>query len=57
MNGKLDSCEHLQNMFEKVNILYDQTFNNSFHESLKLIQYNVALALAGAIRGSSRENI
>ena len=36
-------------------ILYDQTFNNSFHERLELIQYNAALAITCAIRGSSRE--
>ena len=38
-------------------ILYDQTFNNSFHERLELIQYNVALAITGAIRSSSREKV
>ena len=38
-------------------ILYDQTFNNSFHERLKSIQYNAALAITGAIRGSSREKL
>ena len=47
-------------------ILYDQTFN-SFHERLELIQfkaalaikgqYNVGLAITGAIRGSAREKI
>ena len=36
-------------------ILYDQTFNNSFHEKLESIQYNAALAITGAIRGSSIE--
>ena len=36
-------------------ILYDQMFNNSFHEKLELIQYNAALATTGAIRGSYRE--
>ena len=36
-------------------ILYDQMFNNSFHDKLKLIQYNAALAITGAITGSSRE--
>ena len=36
-------------------ILYAQAFNNSFHERLKSIQYNAALAITGAIRGSSRE--
>ena len=43
--------------FDYGDILYDQTFNNSFHERLELIQYNVALAIAGAIRGSSREKV
>ena len=38
-------------------ILYDQTFNNSFHEKLELIQYNAALAITSAIRGSSREKL
>ena len=38
-------------------ILYDQMFNNSFHEKLELIQYNAALAITGAIRGSSREKL
>ena len=31
-------------------ILYDQTFNNSFYEKLASIQYNVALAITGAKR-------
>ena len=38
-------------------ILYEQTFNNSFHERLESIQYNAALAITGAIRGSSREKL
>ena len=38
-------------------ILYDQTFNNSFHERLESIQYNAALAITGAVRGSSREKL
>ena len=37
--------------------LYDQTFNNSFHERLESIQYNAALALTGTISGSSREKL
>ena len=38
-------------------VLFEQTFNNSFHgrRRLKSIQYNVGLAITGAIRGSSRE--
>ena len=31
----------------------DQTFNNYFHERLESIQYNGALAITAAIRGSS----
>ena len=38
-------------------ILYDQAFNNFFHERLESIQYNAALAIAGAVRGSSREKL
>ena len=38
-------------------ILYDQIFNNSFHQKLASIQYNAALAITGAVRGSSREKL
>ena len=38
-------------------ILYDETFNNSFHERLEWIQYNAAVAITGAVRGSSRGTI
>ena len=38
-------------------IIYDQTHNLSFHQKLESIQYNTALALTGAIRGSSREKL
>ena len=38
-------------------ILYDQTFNNCFHEKLESIQYNSALAITSAIRGTSREKL
>ena len=31
-------------------VLYDQAFTASFHEKLESIQYNVCLALTGAIR-------
>ena len=36
-------------------IVYDQTFNNSFHERRVSIQYNATLIMTGALRGSSRE--
>ena len=38
-------------------ILYDQVFNNSFHDRLESIQYNACLAITGAIRGTSREKL
>ena len=38
-------------------IIYDQAYNLSFHQKLESIQYNDALALTGAIRGSSREKL
>ena len=38
-------------------IIYDQTYNLSFHQKLESIQSNAALALTGAITGSSREKL
>ena len=38
-------------------IIYDQAYNLSFHQKLELIQYNAALALTRAIRGSSKEKL
>ena len=38
-------------------IIYDQAYNLSFYQKLESIQYNAALALTGAIRGSSGEKL
>ena len=38
-------------------IIYDHAYNLSFHQKLESVQYNDALALTGAIRGSSREKL
>ena len=38
-------------------MIYDQTFNMSFQLKMETIQYNAALAITGAIRGSSRETL
>ena len=38
-------------------IIYDQAFNNSFHQKIESLQYNAALAITGAIRGTLREKI
>ena len=38
-------------------IIYDQTFNESFHQRIESIQYNAAFAIAGSIRGTSSEKL
>ena len=38
-------------------IIYDQAYNVSFHQKIESIQYNAALAIAGAIRGATREKL
>ena len=38
-------------------VIYDQHYNNSFHQKLESMQYNAALAITGATRGSSREKL
>ena len=35
------------------NLVYEQTFNESFHQRIKSIQYNAAIAITVAIRGTS----
>ena len=36
-------------------IIYDRAYNTSFHQNIESIQYNAALAITGAVRGTSRE--
>ena len=36
-----------------VDIIYYRAFNKSFQNKLKSVQYNAALAITGAIRGST----
>ena len=38
-------------------ILYDKAYNSSFHQNLEKIQYNLALAITAAIRGTSKEKL
>ena len=38
-------------------IIYYQTYNDSFHQKMKSIQYNATLATTGAIRGTSKEKL
>ena len=37
------------------NVLYDKPSNESFCKKLELVQYKVALAITGAMQGTSRE--
>ena len=37
--------------------IHDQAYNDSFHQKLESIQYNAALAMTGAIRGTSSEKL
>ena len=38
-------------------IIYDQACNVSFHQKIESIQYNAALAITGAMRGTYREKL
>ena len=38
-------------------MIYDEAYNEWFHQKLESIQYNACLALSGPIRGSSREKL
>ena len=43
--------------FDYRDIIYDRAYNESFHQKLESIQYNAALAITGAIRGTSRAKL
>ena len=47
----------LRPLFDYGDIIYDQPNNNSFCEKLEAIQYKAALAITGAIQGTSRDRI
>ena len=38
-------------------IIYDQIFNESFHQRIESIQYNAAIAITGVIRGTSYKKL
>ena len=38
-------------------VIYDQSSNNTFHQKMESVQSNAALAITGAIRGSSKEKL
>ena len=47
----------IRSHFDYGDIIYDQTYNTSFHQRLESLQYNAALAITGAIRGTSKEKL
>ena len=44
-------------LLDYVDVIYDQTFSMSFQQKMKTIQDNAALAITGAIRGSSKQKL
>ena len=43
--------------FIRPHVIFDQTFDNTFHQKLESIQYNTTLAITGAVRGISKEKL
>ena len=43
--------------FDYGDMIYDRAYNTSFHQNIESIQYNAALAITGAVRGTSREKL
>ena len=43
--------------FDYGDTIYDQAYDDSFHQKLGSIQHNAVLALTGAIRGTSSEKL
>ena len=39
------------------NVIYDQPNNSTLSDKIESVQYNKALAITGAIRGTSREKL
>ena len=44
-------------LLDYADVIYDQPSNTSFSKKIELVQYNGALAITGAIKGSSREKL
>ena len=47
----------IRSHLDYADVVYDQSYKSSFHEKLESIQYNAALAVAGAVRRSSSEKL
>ena len=46
----------IRSQLDYIDMIYDQTFNVSFQQKMESIQYNVALAISGTIRGFPRKS-
>ena len=44
----------IRSILEYADVIYDQPSNNSFSDKIESVQYNAALAITGAIRGTSK---
>ena len=42
---------------DRGDVAYDQPSNDAFSNKLETVQYNAALAITGAIKGTSREKL
>ena len=38
-------------------IIYDRAYNTSFHQNIESIEFNAALVITGAVRGTSRDKL
>ena len=47
----------IRSILEYADVVYDQPTNNSFSDKIESIQYNAALAITGAIRGTSKDKL
>ena len=47
----------IRSQLEYADVVYDQPSNQSFCDKLETIQYNAALAITGAVRGTSKEKL
>ena len=47
----------IRSWLDYADIIYDQAYNSAFDDQLESIQCNACLAITGAIRGTSTENL
>ena len=47
----------LRPILDYANIIYDKPLTESFKDKLEMVQYNAALVITGAIKGTSRDRI